>query len=143
MKFEKIEDFGVWKKAESFCDAVSAILTRPEFVKDFDLRGQVQSASDSVLSNMSEGFQQPTDRAFAKFLYVSKASTAEIGTRLGRAQKRGYLTRAELAVFQRQAAEVARMTTGLIKHLMKSPGRRRGLGPHNSSADDDKSPNDE
>ena len=128
MKLEKIEDFEVWKKAEAFCDAVNAVLMRPVFVKNIDLHGQVQEASDSILSNMSEGCEQPTDRAFAKFLYVSKASAAEVRTRLGRAHKRGLLTRMELVRLQKQGDEVARMTTGLIKHLLKTPDRRRGLG---------------
>jgi four helix bundle protein len=131
MKFARIEDFDVWKKAEAFCDAVNAILTRPPFVKDFDLRGQLQQASDSVLANMSEGFAQPTDRAFGRFLYVSKASNAEIRTRLTQAQKRGYLTGAELLSFHKQGDEVARMISGLIKHLSKTPDRRRGLGTTN------------
>jgi four helix bundle protein len=124
----KIENFEVWKKAEAFCDAVNAFLMRPAFVKNVDLHGQVREAGDSILSNMSEGFEQPTDRAFAKFLYVSKASAAEVRTRLARAQKRGLLTRMELVRLQKQGDEVARMTTGLIKHLLKTPDRRRGLG---------------
>jgi four helix bundle protein len=128
MKLERIEDFEVWKRAESFCDAVNAILGRPAFVKDCKLRDQVLDASDSILANMSEGFDQPTDRSFAKFLYVSKGSTAETATRLRRARGRGYLSCEELEAFRKQAAEIGRMTTGLIKHLMKTPDRRRGLG---------------
>jgi four helix bundle protein len=61
---------------------------------------ELQDASDSILSKMSEGFEQPTDRAFARFLYVSKASTAEVRTRLARAQKRGLLGRTELVLFK-------------------------------------------
>jgi four helix bundle protein len=121
MKLARIEDFEVWKKAEAFCDAVNAILTRPPFVKDFDLRGQLQQASDSVLANMSEGFAQPTDRAFGKFLYVSKASNAEMRTRLAPAQKRGYLTGAELVSFHKQGDEVARMISGLDQASVKDP----------------------
>ena len=128
MRLERIEDFEVWKKAESFCDAVSAILTRRGFIKDSKLRQQLRDATDSILSNMSEGYDQPTDRAFAKFLYVSKGSASETVTRLGRARRRGYIAPEELQTFQKQGAEIGRMTTGLIKHLMKTPDRRRGLG---------------
>jgi four helix bundle protein len=135
MKLEKIQDFKVWKKAETFCDAVNATLTRPAFVKDSKLHEQVLDASDSILSNMSEGFDQPTDRSFAKFLYTSKGSTAEIVTRLGRARRRGYITHEELLTFQKQGEEIGRMTTGLIKHLMQTPDRRRGLGTSNNGDD--------
>lgn len=131
MKLEKIEDFEVWKKAEAFSNAVIAILSRPAFAKNFKLLEQLNSAVDSILANMSEGFEQPTDRAFAKYLYTSKGSTAETCTRLGRAFRRGCVTEAELRTCQRQGSEVARMLTGLIKHLMKTPDRKRGIGRTN------------
>jgi four helix bundle protein len=140
MKLGKIEDFEVWKKAESFCDAVNAILTRPKFVKDCRLHKQVLDASDSILSNMSEGFDQPTDRAFAKFLYVSKGSTSEILTRLTRARWRGYVTPEELVRLREQGQEIGRMITGLIKHLMKTPDRRRGLGVSDDGGDEQEAP---
>jgi four helix bundle protein len=128
MKLEKIEDFEVWKKAEGFWDAVNATLARPAFGKDFKLHDQVRDAIDSILSNFSEGFEQPTDRAFARYLYTSKGSTAETCTRLCLARKRGYVTESELRGFVQQGDEVRRMTAGLIKHLMKTPNRKRGLG---------------
>src|SRR5688500_10398346 len=81
----------------------------------------IEDALDSILANMSEGFEQPTDRGFAKYLYTSKASLAETCTRLGRASKRGMLSSAELRQIERHASEIARMTTGLITHLMETP----------------------
>lgn len=129
MKLEKIQDFEVWKKAQAFWEAVNAILTRPGFAQNFKLRDQLMNAIDSILSNMSEGFEQPTDRSFARYLYISKGSAAETCTRLGGAHKRGCSTDTELHGFEKQAAELGRMTTGLIKHLLKTPNRERGLGP--------------
>jgi four helix bundle protein len=128
MKLERIEDFEVWKKAECFSDAVNAILMRPILARNFRLHHQILSASDSIQANMSEGFEQPTDRAFARYLYISKGSTAEVCTRLGKACKRGCLTKAELRDLESRGNEIARMLTGLIKHLMKTPNRKRGLG---------------
>jgi four helix bundle protein len=55
-------------------------------VADQRLRDQIRDASDSMLSNIAEGFEQPTDRAFARYLYISKGSTAELRTRLYRAR---------------------------------------------------------
>jgi four helix bundle protein len=128
MQLTKIEEFDVWKKASAFWDAVNATMSRPGYVKDFKLRNQIKNAIDSILSNMSEGFEQPTDKAFANYLYRSKGSTAEACTRLGLAQKRGYITESERRQYEKQAAEIGRITTGLIKHLLKSNRRRRGLG---------------
>jgi four helix bundle protein len=128
MKFEKIQDFEVWTKAATFSDAVTAILTRLAFGKNSNLLRQIETAVDSITANMSEGFDQPTDRGFANYLFTAKGSVAEVCARLTRASRRGCLTTNELEAFQRQADEVGRMLTGLIKHLMKTPNRRRGLG---------------
>jgi four helix bundle protein len=128
VKLDRIQDFAVWEKAEAFADAVTAILARPEFAKNFKRRIQIEDAVDSILSNMSEGFEQPTDRAFANYLYASKGSTAETCTRLGRAVTSGCLTKDELRSFEKQGSEIVRMLAGLIRHLMKTPSRRRDPG---------------
>jgi four helix bundle protein len=128
MKIEKIQDFEVWKKAEAFSDAITAVLERPAFGRNRKLLEQLENAVDSITANMSEGFHQPTDRGFANYLFTAKGSIAETCTRLTRASRRRCLTREELMAFERQAEEIGKMLTGLIKHLMKTPNHRRGLG---------------
>ena len=86
-------------------------------------------AVDSVAANIAEGFAQPTDRAFARYLFISKASNAEARTRLLLACGRGYITADEFASGSAISDEIARMITGLIKYLLKSDRRDRGLGP--------------
>jgi four helix bundle protein len=94
------------------------------------LRDQVKDAADSILSNIAEGFEQPTDRAFARYLFISKASTAEVRKRLLMANHRGYITTEEFESRNELGDVVARMTTGLIKYLVKSDRKDRGLGPN-------------
>ena len=94
-----------------------------------------KDATDSILSNIAEGFEQPTDRAFAKYLYTSKASTAEVRKRLLMACHRGYITEEEFASCNDLGDEVARMTTGLIKYLVKSDRKDRGLGREHPTQD--------
>ncbi len=98
-----------------------------------DCGDQVKDAADSILSNIAEGFEQPTDRAFAKYLFTSKASTAEVRKRLLLACHRGYITKDEYRSRDELGDEVARMTTGLIKYLVKSDRKDRGLGPDQRS----------
>jgi four helix bundle protein len=128
MKLEKIQDFEVWNKVEAFADAITAILHRPAFSRNYKLLGQIEEALESISSNMSEGFDQSTDRGFARYLYISKGSTAETCTRLAGACRRGCLTKDEFRAFENQSDEIRRMLTALIRHLMKTPDRRRGLG---------------
>jgi four helix bundle protein len=109
MKIQKVQDFEVWKKADAFSDAVTAILARPPFGRNRKLLEQIETAVDSITSNMSEGFEQPTDRGFANYLFIAKGSTAETFTRLRRASRRAYLNQTELRAVRTLAEEVGRM----------------------------------
>ena len=126
----RVEDLKVWQRAQEFWVAVNAIIDRSGFQRDRQLRDQVKDAADSILSNIAEGFEQPTDRAFVRYLFISKASTAEVRKRLLMACQRGYITSEEFASRNELGDEVARMTTGLIKYLVKSDRKDRGLGPN-------------
>ena len=126
----RVEDLKVWQRAQEFWVAVNAIIDRSGFQRDRQLRDQVKDAADSILSNIAEGFEQPTDRAFARYLFISKASTAEVRKRLLMACHRGYITREEFESRNELGDEVARITTGLIKYLVRSDRKDRGLGPN-------------
>jgi four helix bundle protein len=79
---KKLEDLKVWQRAMEFWRAVNAIIDKPGLRANRDLRDQIRDAADSMVSNIAEGFEQPTDRAFCRYLYTSKSSTAELRTRL-------------------------------------------------------------
>jgi four helix bundle protein len=125
---EKIEDLKLWQRAMELWEAINAILNRPGLKEDYRLRSQLSDAADSVLSNLAEGFEQPTDRAFARYVYDAKTSNAEVRTRLLLVHKRGYITLAEWDDRRKLSEEVARIATGLIKYLRKSDRKNRGLG---------------
>ena len=125
---QAVEDLKVWQRAQEFWVAVNALVGRAGFQRDRRLREQVKDAADSIISNIAEGFEQPTDRAFAKYLFTSKGSTAEVRKRMLMACHHGYITQDEYAACNALGDEVARMTTGLIKYLIKSDRKDRGLG---------------
>jgi four helix bundle protein len=130
---KRVEELKVWQRAQGFWVAVTAILNRAGLQRDRRLREQIKDAADSILSNIAEGFEQPTDRAFAKYLFTAKGSTAEVRKRLLMACHHGYITKDEYASLDERGDEVARMTTGLIKYLLKSDRKDRGLGLDQSS----------
>jgi four helix bundle protein len=66
----RVEELQVWQRAREFGLAVNAIIEKPGLLRDRRLREQIVDAADSILSNISEGFEQPTDRSFVKYLYV-------------------------------------------------------------------------
>ncbi len=131
---QRVEDLKLWQRAMEFWRAISAIIDRPGLLANRRLRDQLMDAADSVVSNIAEGFTQPTDRAFANYLYMSKSSAAEARARLTLALERQHISQDEFANCNSLADEVARMTTGLIKYLTKSNRRGRGLGSHRPSS---------
>ncbi len=73
----------------------------------------------SVVWNISEGFAQGSDRAFARYLYVSRGSAAEARDQLLHAYEHGCITEQQLRVTDAIGEEVAKMLTGLIRYLRR------------------------
>lgn len=109
-------------------EAVSAILEAPRLRQDLRLFSQLRDAADSVVANISEGFEQPTDRAFARYLFTSKASASEVRARTELALKRGYISEAQYSTVADLATEVIKMSIGLAKYLLRCDRKNRGLG---------------
>lgn len=74
-------------------------------------------ASVRVVSDIAEGFEQKTDRHFARYLYDARGGAAEIRAQLAIAQRRGSVTTAECERLSTLYVEVGRMLSGLISYL--------------------------
>jgi four helix bundle protein len=56
--FERFTDIGAWQDARMLAKEIYRVTKRPPFSRDFELRGQIRSASISVMSNIAEGFDR-------------------------------------------------------------------------------------
>ena len=122
----KIEELPIYSKVTAFWSAVNAILDRPKVRSDRDLHEQLSRANESVPSNMVEGFEQGTDRAFANFLTYSKGSLAEVLKRLKRAHFKRYITDDEMLSLLESGEELGKMLGGFIKYLRRCDWKDRG-----------------
>ena len=122
----KLEELPIYHKAEAFWIAVNAILDRPRLRRDRKLHEQISEANDSITSNMVEGFEQGTDRAFAHFLTHSKASLAEVLKRLKQAYFKKHISKEELDERLPAGEELGKMLGGFIKYLRRSDWDDRG-----------------
>src|SRR5215467_6316215 len=109
MRVDKVEDLAVYQKALDAADEVSALLNRPNFSKDFDLRDQLGNSSSRVPALIAEGFEQKSDRHFAHYLYLAKGSTKESKTHLIVAVKRQHLSQTECDRLCKDYDEIAKM----------------------------------
>jgi four helix bundle protein len=78
-----------------------------------------------VVSDIAEGFEQKTDRNFARYLYDSKGGAREVRVQLEIAVGRKYLTGEEKEKLSRSYEEIARMLRALIDHLTRSDWKDR------------------
>lgn len=119
-----IEEFEVWKKAESLSEAINAILPK---IRSSRIRDQLSEAADSMLANMSEGFEQPTDRALARYLYTSKGSVAEARHWLRVSHARHYISKEEMTTRVALGIEVGKMLAKWIGYLLTTDRKDRGV----------------
>jgi four helix bundle protein len=125
MRVESVDQLEVWQLAWRFVEAVSAETRRGPLSRDLRLRDQIDACADSLVSNLSEGFEQGTDRGFARYLYIARGSSAEVRAHLAVAQLRGHLAGETVDGLCKDAAQIVRMLTGLIDYLLQSDRRRR------------------
>lgn len=122
----KLEELPVFSHAQEFAVAVAATLRRSRVRKDCDTYKQIVEANDSILSNMDEGFEQGSDDGFARYLYYSKGSIAEVMRRLRRAAEKGEVDQGEIAPLAARAETISKMLGGFIKYLKRSGFKDRG-----------------
>jgi four helix bundle protein len=122
----KLEELPIYTKAVAFWSAVNATLDNPRLRNDRRLHDQISGANDSITSNMVEGFEQGSDRAFANFLTHSKSSLAEVLTRLKQAHFKKHISEEELKQHLEPGEELGKMLGGFIKYLRDCDWDDRG-----------------
>ena len=122
---KSVEELLVYQKAMEASTDVSAILQRDSFKRDPRLRDQLGSSSERVASLISEGFEQSTDRHFAQYCYRSKGSARETRTQPAVAVDRRHIDESERVRIADKYEEIAKMLTGLIRHLETEDRKHR------------------
>lgn len=87
---------------------------------------QIDDANDSIDSNMQEGFQQPTDAAFANFLVTAKGSLEEVRARTRQAHCKRVIEDRHLTQVEALGEPLGKMMGGFIKYLQASGFTDRG-----------------
>ena len=126
MMAKRVEELLVYQKALEASDEISDLLKSGSFAKDLRLRGQIGASSERVVSVISEGFEQKTDRHFASYLYTARGSSAETRTQLRVAERRGYVSTQKRLALDAKYEEIKKMLTGLIRHLEQENRKHRG-----------------
>lgn len=130
------EDLEIWQEARRLTREIYRLTAGPQFSKDFNLRGQIQRAAVSIMSNIAEGFERGGNQEFGQFLYVAKASCGKIRSQLYVAADLGYVSTKESVALVCAFKRLSSMIGSLINYL-----RRSGLkGAKYNNSDPSKNP---
>ena len=116
-KFNSFEEINSWQKARIFNKRVYEITETQNFKKDFDLVRQIRRATISISSNIAEGFERNTDKEFIHFLYIAKASAAEVRSQLYLAFDLNYIKKNEFEELFKDVSDISKLISGFIKYL--------------------------
>ena len=120
MRARTLDDVLVYKKSIEGADAVSALLERPAFRKDFELKDQLSRASSRTAALIAEGFGQLTDRHTASYYANARGSALETNTHLRVAAGRQYISDEERLPIAGIYIEIVKMLTSWIHYLDRS-----------------------
>lgn len=87
-KYHSFEDLHIWQEGMKLCDEIYTVLKK---CRDYSLRDQMQRSAVSIPSNIAEGFELSTNRAFIRHLYIAKGSGGELRTQIYIAIRQGYI----------------------------------------------------
>lgn len=108
---QRFQDLRVWQAA---MDLAALTEKLPRDIRW--LAQQLMRSSESVPSNIAEGFERRLDGDFARFLRVAKASMGAAESHLVYACCRGLISNEKYGRFAKVCARVKGMLSGLISH---------------------------
>ena len=121
MKIERFEDIKAWQEARECVKCVYSVCSVKAFKGDYSLLDQIKRATVSCMANIAEGFSRRTNKDFTRFLFISKASAAEVQSHLYVALDQGYISNGEFELLYEKLDKIQRMLSNFIKSLNTSP----------------------
>jgi four helix bundle protein len=118
MRIERFEDIEAWQLAREQTRKVYKLTMKPEFARDFGLKGKIQDAAGSTMHNIAEGFDSETNPEFIRFLRYAKRSCTEVQSELYVALDQQYITNSEFQDAYDLAGRTRAAIRGFIKYLV-------------------------
>ncbi|HEC21230.1 MAG TPA: four helix bundle protein [Candidatus Peregrinibacteria bacterium] len=107
----------VWQKAVDLVVEIYKVTTGFPSEEKFGLMAQMRRSAVSIPSNIAEGSQRRTDKAFAQFIAVSKGSCAELETQTIISCRLNYIEEIKKKELIEKINELMRMLSSLYKKL--------------------------
>jgi four helix bundle protein len=121
-------DLQFWKRARQWSKAIFQHTHESPFIRDQRLVVQINDSSESVMSNMAEGFGRGTQEEFITFLGYAIGSLDETQSHLCAAYDRHYLEKDEFGRLWSEGVAIRKLTVAFIRSMILPRGGVRTLG---------------
>lgn len=111
-----------WQRARKWSAAIFQQTKTKPFSLDQRLCVQINDSSESVMSNMAEGFGRGTQEEFITFLGYALGSLDETCSHLCAAYDRQYLSKELFAELYREGIAIRKLTVGFIRSMILPRG---------------------
>ena len=116
-KVDRFEDLDAWKLARVLTGKVYRLSRDGDFARDFGFCDQICRASVSIVSNIAEGFERNSNRAFQQFLSIAKGSAGEVRAQLYVALDLGYIKQDQFDDMMQSVSRISKMLAKLISYI--------------------------
>ncbi|MCS7232426.1 MAG: four helix bundle protein [Elusimicrobiota bacterium] len=117
MRISRFEEIKAWQNAKELTLKIYRTCTKEKFKNDGFLLEQIKRSSVSIMANIAEGFARQTNKEFIQFLFIAKASSAELQSHLHLAFDLKYISNNEFVSLYDLCEVVQKQMSGLIKYL--------------------------
>lgn len=115
------EDLLVWQEARILCQLIDSITIKSNYNKYDYLRVQMGRSSGSTMDNIAEGFERGSNKEFIQYLYIAKASCAELRSQLFRSFDFKLIDEKTLSELIAKSKKLGAQIFSFINYLKNSP----------------------
>lgn len=118
MYYKNFEDVPVWQKARGFVkDVFDLIKANKKLSLDYSLADQFRRAAYSIMLNIAEGFERGSNKDFAHFVTIAKASAGEVRAILYVLSDNGYIAENDFTKMKEKIVELSTHLYNFEKYL--------------------------
>ena len=121
--FSKFEEIIAWREARKLNLKLGKMIDEKRFKNNFRLITQIEGSAGSIMDNIAEGFERGGNKEFIQYLFIAKASCAELRSQLYRAIDRKYIEHAEHEMLRDLTINISKLIWKLINYLQNSEGQ--------------------
>jgi len=120
MKYKRFEEIPVWRQARKFTKTIYKTCSKTAFKNDFSLMDQIRRASVSIMLNIAEGFERRSNKEFARFVNIAKASAAEVRCVFYVALDEEYISQAKFDNLFEEITSISNQLAKFEKYLLET-----------------------